>query len=288
MKFFAERSSEGSVAARAYVVPYDTHNTGENVNNISAGSRARTQMRLVVISAEDGGAIFDRQQPVTASVPNWLRVVLHYAGSNYGPRELPAEIHVPVRIDPQTRAIVEVDVEQAETELAAYRAGATKWWKEDEGPLADVRSAIALPRDAIHGAKGLLGTWRKALSDLREDHGAGGDRAPAHSPAETEQARRTANALKYRLQRNPKQLAKVRASALQAGPMMADGVKGGASSPADFENWLQFQLTSGAITDDEAEEWRRRSHVSREHESDASANRNYAPRASGDPDRARP
>ena len=258
MKFSDERSVAGSVRARAYVVPYDTQNAHENVNNISAGSRARTQMRLVVTSAEDGGALLDRQQTVTASVPNWLRVVLHYAGSNYGPRELPAEIHVPVRIDPETRAIVDVDIEQAESELTAYRAAATKWWKEDEGPLSDVRSAIALPRDAIHGAKGLIGSWRKALSDLREDQGDEGTKAPAHTPAETEQARRTANALKYKLQRNPKQLAKVRASALQAGPMMADNVKGGASSPADFDHWLQFQLTSGAITDEEAEEWRQR------------------------------
>jgi len=28
--------------------------------------------------------------------------------------------------------------------------------------------------------------------------------------------------------------------ALQAGPMMADNVKNGASSPADFDHWLQF------------------------------------------------
>jgi len=61
------------------------------------------------------------------------------------------------------------------------------------------------------------------------------------------------------LQRNPEQLAKVRASALQAGPMMADNVKGGASSWADFDHRLQYQLTSGAITDEEAEEWRQRS-----------------------------
>jgi hypothetical protein len=259
MKFFSERSFEGTVGARAYVVPYDTRNALENVNNLSAGSRAMTQMRLVVTSAEDGGAFSDGQQTVTAPVPNWLRVVLLYAGSNYGPSELPAEVHVPVRIDSETRAIVEVNVEQAETELAAYRAAATKWWKEEEGPLSDVRSAISLPRDAIHGAKGLFGTWRKAVSDLREDQGAEGEKAPASDPAEAEQARRTANALKYKLQRNTKQLAKVRASALQAGPMMADNVKGGASSPADFDNWLQFQLTSGAITDEEAEEWRQRS-----------------------------
>jgi hypothetical protein len=240
------------------VVPYDADNTSENLNNFTAGSRARTQIRLVLTSAEDGGALPKDQQTVTAPVANWLRVVLYYAGSNYGPSELPAEIHLPVRIDPVTRAIIEVDLEQAAAELAPYRAAATKWWKEEEGPLSDVRSGIALPGQALRGAKGLIGTWRKALSDLREEKNANGEGAPAHDPAEAEAARRTANALKYKLQRNPKQLAKVRASALQAGPMMADNVRGGASSWADFDHWLIFQLSSGAISDEEAEEWRRR------------------------------
>jgi hypothetical protein len=163
-----------------------------------------------------------------------------------------------VRINPATRAIIEVDLEQAATELAPYRAAATKWWKEEEGRLSDVRSGIALPSEALRGAKGLIGTWQKTLSDLREEKGASGEGAPAHDPAEAEAARRTANALKYKLQRDPRQLAKVRASVLQAGPMMADNVKGGASSWADFDHWLIFQLSSGAITDEEAAEWRRR------------------------------
>ena len=75
--------------------------------------------------------------------------------------------------------------------------------------------------------------------------------------AEAEQSRRTANMVKHDLQRKPKQLTKVRASALQAGPLMVENVMSGSMSNADFETWLRFQLTSGAITDEEAEQWRR-------------------------------
>lgn len=36
-----------------------------------------------------------------------------------------------------------------------------------------------------------------------------------------------------------------------------DNVRSGAMSTADFETWLQFQLTAGAITAEEAGQWRR-------------------------------
>jgi hypothetical protein len=237
------------MAGRALVVPYYARNVLDNESNVSADSRAKTELMLVASSAE--------QQRVVASVPNWLRIVLYYAGSNYGPSEhLPAEIHVPVRIDPASGRIVEVDVDQAAAELAAYRDVAVQEWKEEEAPLADVRGAVALPGETVRAAKGLLGTWRDALSGLREER----SNAPAsdsHTAAEAEQSRRTANALKYNLAREPKKASKARASALEAGPMMVANVKGGSMSAADFETWLQFQETSGAISSDEAEQWRR-------------------------------
>jgi hypothetical protein len=39
--------------------------------------------------------------------------------------------------------------------------------------------------------------------------------------------------------------------------MMVANVRGGSMSAADFETWLQFQATSGAISAEEAETWRR-------------------------------
>ena len=237
-----------AVPGRALVVPFQAVNAEENVSNLSADSRVKTRLRLV---AEGPGASGE-QETVTASLPNWLRVVLHYAGSNEGPApQLPAQIDVPVAIDPRTGAIVEVDVDAAAGELAAYRAAAVEWWKEDEAPLADLRGIANLPKDVVRGAKGLLGAWRGAVAGTNDTQAA----------AEAEQSRRTANMLKHDLQRKPKQLTKVRASALQAGPLMVDNVMSGSMSNADFETWLQFQLTSGAITAEEAEQWRQQADV---------------------------
>jgi hypothetical protein len=243
MRWFRERGTTGeTVPARALVVPYDAQTTGENESNLSPNSRVETRVRL---STPTG------QQAVTAPIPNWLRVVLYYAGSNYGPKEdLPAEIHLSVRVEPDSGKIVALDIDAAAAELEPYRAVATKWWKEEEGPLADVRGAIALPGAAVSGIKGLLGAWRDMAVQRPKD--------PADAEAEAEQTHRTANALKYRLERNPKQLAKVRGSALQAGPMMADNVRGGSSTAAQFEVWLDLQVTSGAISEGEAGAFRQR------------------------------
>ena len=38
--------------------------------------------------------------------------------------------------------------------------------------------------------------------------------------------------------------------------MMVQNVKSGSMSSADLESWLQFQLTSGAIDEAEAQQWR--------------------------------
>lgn len=237
------------------VVPFQAVNPEGNVGNLSANMRVKTRMDLVVVECDPGPPVVESAQTVTAGVPNWLRIVMYYAGATSGLAEhLPAEVHVPVRLDPRSGAIVEVDVDQAATELAAHRDVAVKWWKEDEAPLADLRAAVALPGDAIRGVKGLAGAWRGALSGLRDDPAPEGG---THSAQEAEQLRRTSNMLKHSLARKPKQLAKVRASALQAGPMMAVNVKGGSMSAADFESWLQFQLTSGAISAEERQEWRR-------------------------------
>ena len=246
---WGRRDRRATVGGRALVVPFDARNALDNESNTSPDALAKTEMRLIVSSVEGGHRGASGQQRVTAAVPNWLRLVLYFAGSNYGPSELPAEVHVPVRIDPATGAIAAVEVDRAAEELAAHRDAAIGWWKENEAPLADVRGALGAPGDAVRGAKGLLGAWRGALSSLRNE--------PATDPDDAEQNRRTANALKYRLERNPKQLSKVRASALEAAPLMVENVRSGSMSPADFETWVRFQVTSGAVTTEEADAWRR-------------------------------
>lgn len=245
-------------ATRALVVPFEARNAVGNESNLSPDARATTDLRLVV-RTDDGTAA--PPQWVTAAVPNWLRIVLHFAGSNHGPSaQLPAEVDVPVRVDASGR-ILGVDVDLAAAELAAYRAVATTWWKETEAPLADVRNLLTAPRDAVRGVRGIAGTWRRAAAQLREDVRRDGrpEGAPApaaHDEADREKLRRTTNTVRHRLADQPKQLARVRASALEAGPMMVAAVRTGAMAPGDLESWLTLQVGSGAITEAEAATWR--------------------------------
>lgn len=279
MGWFGQKDPRPTVLARAYVVPGNVGNLGENVNNLSANGRAKTFLRLVVSATSDGRPGAAGQHEMTVQMSNWLRVVLEHAGTNYGPNEqLPAEIHLPVHIDAETRRIVHIDVDQAEIELQQYRDVARTFWLETEAPLAGVRTAFKLPGIIARGGKELLGDWRKALtdfrSDIRADQAAQAEaqrtgeapervlRGPGWSPKEAEQARRTATSLRYQLERNPKQHAMVRESALQAGPMMAAGVREGVGHPVDFEHWLMFQETSGAISADEAAGFRRQAQPS--------------------------
>jgi hypothetical protein len=273
MGWFGRKDPRPTVLARAYVVPGNVGNLGENINNLSTNGEAKTFLRLVVSSTADARPGAPGQQEMTVHMSNWLRVILEHAGTNYGPNEqLPAEIHLPVQIDAESRRIVHIDVDQAEVELQSYRDVAKRFWLETEAPLAPVRAAMQLPGVAVREGKGLLREWRQAVRELRgdlRDHRAAEQEAartgvapkpvlkgPAWSPKEVEQARRTATALRYQLQRNPSQHAQVRASALQAGPMMAAGVRDGARHPEDFEHWLMFEETSGSITAEEAAAYR--------------------------------
>lgn len=248
-----------TLARRAVLVPLEARNALDNESNLSPDSAVRTRL-LVVVRADGAGD--DRAQEVTARVPNWLRVVFCYAGSNHGPSaDLPAEVEIDAQVDPASGAVVSVDVDGAARDLEPYRGVATRWWKETDAPFADMRGMTTLPGDIVRGVKGFAGTWRQAVSDLRADL-AGGGTAPAHGEEETEQLRRSSDTVRHRLKGNPKQLDKARASALEAGPMMVANVRSGSMSAADLESWLAFQVGSGAVTEAEAAEWRATAHGS--------------------------
>ena len=250
-----------TVARRAVLVPLEARITLDNESNLSPDSVVATRLLVVVRPDDTGGD--DRAQEVTAGVPNWLRVVFCYAGSNHGlGADLPAEVEVDAQVDPASGAVVSVDVDAAARDLAAYRDVATRWWKETDAPLADLRGLKALPGDVVRGVKGFAGTWRQAVSDLRADAAGGGGAAPAHGEAETEQLRRSSATVRHRLQGNAKQRDKARASALEAGPMMVVNMRSGSMSASDLESWLAFQVGSGAVTEAEAAEWRAEAHGS--------------------------
>lgn len=247
-------SGTGTFDALAVVVPFEARNAQGNDSNLSPDARATTDLRLAV-RAEDGTEA--PSQWFTAAVPNWLRIVFHFAGSNHGPSaQLPAEVVVGVQVD-ETGRILDVDVDGAAADLAAHRAVAATWWKETEAPLSDARNLLTAPRDAVRGIRGFAGTWRKAATQLRSDlRPDGGPVVAAHDDADREKLRRTTSSVRHRLADQPKQLAKVRASALEAGPMMVTAVRSGAMAPGDLESWLTLQVGSGAVTEDEAAAWR--------------------------------
>lgn len=233
MGLFRRRQTE-TVAGRALVVPFQALIADGNANNRSPDSRAKTRLLLELVSCEPGASLRPGAQKLTAAVPNWVRLVLYSAGSNdeLSP-ELPAEVHVPVRVI-SDGTIVRVDVDRVAEDLAPHRDAAVRAFKREEAPLADIRGMASLAADAVRAVKG-----------------------PASAePDEEEQRRRTANMLKHDLAGRPKRLQKVRASALQAGPMMVANVRSGSMSRDDFESWLRFQVTSGAIDEAEAQQWR--------------------------------
>jgi len=248
------------VAGRAFVVPASTGNVGHgedgNFNNFHANARVRSTTVLVATSAQDGRPVDPASKRVTAALPNWLRFVMYYAGNNHGPWEkLPARLDVPVWIDAGTRQIVSLDVDRATSELAVHREVGRREWLETEAPLSDVRGLFALPGATVRGVRGAFSGIREILGEIRHL----GDSTSPHrtiTPEELEARRRTAMILRYKLERSPKDYARVRASALQAGPMMAANARGGSISAQEFEVWLSDQELSGVVTAEEARQWR--------------------------------
>jgi hypothetical protein len=250
----------GLVAGRAFVVPASTGNVGRgedgNFNNFHANTRVTSTTVLVATSAQDGRPVDPASKRVTAALPNWLRFVMYYAGNNDGPWEkLPARLDVPVWIDARTRQVVSLDVDGAASELAAHREVGRREWLETEAPMSDVRALFALPGATERGVRGVVSGFREILGEIRH---LGDSTSPPRTitAEELEARRRTAVMLRYKLERSPKDYARVRKSALQAGPMMAANARGGSISAREFDAWLSDQELSGVVTAEEARQWR--------------------------------
>lgn len=263
MGLFGRKDDEPRIQARALVVPASAGNLGDNVNELTADGSARTVMLLVVVWTADGLPGPPGQQRHVEHVPNWIRVVVEYAGTSDGPwAHLPPEVRLPVHLGSATRRVRGIDLDQAALELAPFRDVAVDHWRDTEGPMSAVRSAFKLPGELLRGSKALLADWRGSIDELRDgirnERAGGPPRGPAWNEREVEAARRTANALRFAHERNPEQWNIARSAALQAGPSMADLVRAGTTHPLDFEHWLMFQETSAALTPDEAAALRRR------------------------------
>jgi hypothetical protein len=123
----------------------------------------------------------------------------------------------------------------------ARSRGATGSRPRHPSPACAVQST--LPGAAVSGARGLLSSWRGAARGLRDDlraqqaaassASAEGRAAqpqlgaPAWTPEEAEQARRSAVSLRFRLEQHPKEHARLRSSVLQIAPSNAREVRDG-------------------------------------------------------------
>lgn len=244
-----------TVRGRALVVPGTASGTGGdswddgNFSNLRANSRVKAQIKLRGISADDGAPVDTSVQHVACRLRNWLRMVLHDAGTNDGQwKRLPAELQVPVEFDADSRRIVALDDELAGRELAALRAVGVREWKLTESALADVRQAIALPGAVARGAPNLLREARKAGRELADDLRFDRMRDEPRPPHELEQLRRSASQLRHRLDANPREREKLRSQVLAHYPAMAQGVAAGSYPRHGFEEHLMMQEVSGVLS----------------------------------------
>lgn len=245
------------MGARAWVVPGQTITTHGNTDNTSHRAAVRTRFFLEIRATADGRPGAPGHHEVVARCPNWLRVVCELAGANDELSDrLPAEIQLPVWIGAESRLITDIDIATACAELEAHREVAREWWKATEAPLAGARAVASLPRRGARAARGLGRGWRDLVSDLK-GLGAGPPdpdvvRATPRDPVREEQIRRTAQQLRFRLERDPRQWQQQRANVEMITDSQVANARAGVITPGDLEEWLILSTVSGVMSEDEA------------------------------------
>jgi len=254
---------EPTIHGRAWIAPAGTHSKFGNANNFTANSKVRCDVNVTALSAADGQPVDPSLTKVEADLPNWLRYVFYSAGNTDDLAELlPPRIEVNVAIGLQTRRCVAIDIEAATAELLPYRDAAVEDWKHSEAALAGVRNVLAAPKLGFKALKGLKGGLRELVADVKSigDSGPSAVRAepkPSYKPEEVESIRRLAVILGLRYQSRPDEYALGRAAAVQAMPLYVQMLTTGAIHPDDFEVELMRHLTSGALTQQEADGYHR-------------------------------
>jgi hypothetical protein len=122
------------------------------------------------------------RQDVTFHAPVWTYQILHWAGRErpFGDREeLPGPIDIPVWADPTTGQIIAVDVDGMVAEMQPLFDWAKRVWKEEDAPLAPVRTVLRSPKLA----KGLLRKAKEQVVEVVGDLRAMGDSGAPPSDA---------------------------------------------------------------------------------------------------------
>lgn len=121
-------------------------------------------------------------QDVPFRTPAWAYQILFWAGRERAvvkEHEIPGPIDIPVWADPDTGEIVAVDEEGLVAELQPLADLGKRIWKEEDAPLAPVRSALRAPKRA----GGLFKAIKDQVVDLVDDVKAIGDTgAPPPGP----------------------------------------------------------------------------------------------------------
>jgi hypothetical protein len=108
------------------------------------------------------------RQDVRFRAPIWTYQLLFWAGRErpFGDREeLPGPVDIPVWADPATGRIVEVDVDRLVAELEPQFELAREIYKEEDAPMAPVRTVLRGPKLA----KGFLKKMKDEITDVVGD-----------------------------------------------------------------------------------------------------------------------
>ena len=252
---------EPTIHGRAWIAPTGSKSKFGHENNMSANSRVRCEVHLTALSAADGQPVDPTLTKVEADLPNWLLRIFYSAGNTDDVSDkLPARIEVNVAIGQQSRRCVAIDVEGAIADLQAYREVGVDDWKHEGSALAPVRNILGAPKQGWKALKGLRGGVKDLVDDIKgigaTGPGPGGPKA-SYKPEEVEQIRRQATILGLRYQKNLSEYTQGRNAALQAMPMYVQMLTSGSIHPNDFDIELMRHLTSGALSQQEADEYQR-------------------------------
>jgi hypothetical protein len=255
---------EPTIWGRARIAPTGSKSQYGHANNFTADSRVRCDVNLTALSAADGQPVDPTLTKVEADLPNWLLRVFYSAGNTDELSEsLPPFIEVNVAIGQQSRRCVAIDVEGAIAELQAYRDVGVDDWKHEGSALAPVRNVLGAPKQGWKALKGLKGGMKDLVADVKGLGASGpptGGSKPSYTPEQVEQIRRQAAILGLRYQQHPNEYAQGRNAALQAMPMYVQMLHSGAIHPNDFDVELMRHATSGALNQQEAEDYHRRAY----------------------------
>jgi len=159
MGFF---SRGGGEPARADVVPGSIQVDQGTTEAVHGADGKVTASLGVVVQGWTG------MQRVNRSYPLWMvQVFRDLASDRPLGKQLPRALDVPVRIDPTTGKVKQLDLDALADELAPHRELATETWRRQHGLLSPVTAVTEAPRKLLGGLRGIKDQLTAHLDDIR-------------------------------------------------------------------------------------------------------------------------